>query len=391
MQKLFNKFNDHMRTKFDEHVQPRMDAAPGSDQVQKLKQKFGFGGTSGDFVHPGTLMGPGELDLMRKRVASGQEPWKSAYEKLAKDTPGPDYQPHALKECNIDYGGKGQGHDELVEKDGKVVYMQTVMWLVSGNEGYARSAANIIDAWSRTCTKFVGKNAALEAGWGISSLARSAELLKCTWGGWTPALEAQFLHFIDAVILQPTCLYWVGLATLPLANWHTAIAECKMSIAILKNDRRLFDEAVADWKKVAHAYLKPTGECTETSRDLYHSQFGLGGLIQVAEMAWQQGLDLYSFEEGRLMKTMEFHACITNGGKPSCCQYELKGIGFLPCGWEVGYNHYHGRMGMNMPETEQLLAKNRPEAYVFSWGLGTLTHYGSAEVLFQRCPNYQQQ
>lgn len=29
----------------------------------------------------------------------------------------------------------------------------------------------------------------------------------------------------------------------------------------------------------------------------------------------------------------ELHAFITNGGKPSQCCYELKGIGFLPCGW----------------------------------------------------------
>jgi hypothetical protein len=30
------------------------------------------------------------------------------------------------------------------------------------------------------------------------------------------------------------------------------------------------------------------GECTETLRDLPHAQFGLGGLLQVAELAWQQ-------------------------------------------------------------------------------------------------------
>lgn len=32
------------------------------------------------------------------------------------------------------------------------------------------------------------------------------------------------------------------------------------------------------------AYLHTCGECGETSRDLYHSQFGLGGIIQLAEM-----------------------------------------------------------------------------------------------------------
>jgi hypothetical protein len=83
------------------------------------------------------------------------------------------------------------------------------------------------------------------------------------------------------------------------------------------------------------AYLKPDGECTETKRDLFHTQFGLGGLIQLAEMAWQQGIDIYGYDYNKLAKSMEFHAFITNGGKPEVCCYPLKGIGFLPCGWEV--------------------------------------------------------
>jgi hypothetical protein len=33
------------------------------------------------------------------------------------------------------------------------------------------------------------------------------------------------------------------------------------------------------------------------------------------------------------MLLQEFHAYITNGGKPKECCYQLKGIGFLPCGW----------------------------------------------------------
>jgi hypothetical protein len=34
---------------------------------------------------------------------------------------------------------------------------------------------------------------------------------------------------------------------------------------------------------------------------------------------------------------------------------------------QVGYNHYHGRMGLPLPETEKMLHKNRPEKYVFHW------------------------
>jgi hypothetical protein len=138
---------------------------------------------------------------------------------------------------------------------------------------------------------------------------------------------------------------------------------------------------LAGWRTVAAAYLLQTGECAETRRDLYHSQFGLGGLVQTAELAWQQGVDLYSFNGNALLRALETHAYITNGGVPRACCYPLKGIGFLPCGWEVALNHYSGRCGLAMPETEKMLARHRPERVVFCWGAGTLTHFGAAQGL----------
>ena len=35
-------------------------------------------------------------------------------------------------------------------------------------------------------------------------------------------------------------------------------------------------------------------------RDLYHSQFGLGGLLQLAELAWQQGIDVYDYADSKV-------------------------------------------------------------------------------------------
>lgn len=103
--------------------------------------------------------------------------------------------------------------------------------------------------------------------------------------------------------------------------------------------------------------------------------------MQTAEIAWHQGVDLYSFRGGALRRCLELHALITNGARPEACCYPLKGVGFLPCGWEVALNHYSGRRGLAMPETERMLEASRPEKHVFCWGLGTLTHYGAAVAL----------
>lgn len=47
-------------------------------------------------------------------------------------------------------------------------------------------------------------------------------------------------------------------------------------------------------------------------QDIYHSEFGLGALLQTAEMAWQQDVDLYSTAGFALVSAMELHARIIN-------------------------------------------------------------------------------
>jgi hypothetical protein len=57
-----------------------------------------------------------------------------------------------------------------------------------------------------------------EAGWGIASFARAAELLKHSWPGWAASgVECRFLAWLDALIMPQ--LDHEMLNRLPLANW----------------------------------------------------------------------------------------------------------------------------------------------------------------------------
>jgi hypothetical protein len=53
-------------------------------------------------------------------------------------------------------------------------------------------------------------------------------------------------------------------------------------------------------------------QASETLRDIYHTAFGLGGLVQTAEQAWQQHEDIYSSNNHALLASMELHARIIN-------------------------------------------------------------------------------
>jgi hypothetical protein len=119
------------------------------------------------------------------------------------------------------------------------------------------------------------------------------------------------------------------------------------------------------------------GLAQETCRDFGHTQFGLASAINGAEIAWNQGIDLYKEEATRLTASMEFHAGYILGKPvPSwLCQGKPK-ISSYPT-WEIAYNHYHNVSKLALPESEQLIqARLRPTGatYLVTWE--TLTHAG---------------
>ena len=52
------------------------------------------------------------------------------------------------------------------------------------------------------------------------------------------------------------------------------------------------------------------------------------------------------------------------------------------CWPQIGYNHYAGRRGFDLPHTRRLLRSFWPEYYTFHWGAGSLTHADSAKYLW---------
>lgn len=226
------------------------------------------------------------------------------------------------------------------------------------------------------------------------------------------------------------------------SNFHSAIADAMTAVAVLGDDRVRWSKARAVHQATVERYLRwgrgiwapghVLGECTETQRDLFHSQMGLAGLLQAAESAFQQGEDWFSGNFHALAAAVELHARFVRAAmdgnedalpagfaffesmpKPPRGHYHrydwermvwvlhntrtgkqvrdqpfdgnkyLLGTDWLPAGYELAYNHYVGRLGMHMPETAALLRRvHLPEWYELYFGAGTLTHSDSASDLW---------
>ena len=305
-----------------------------------------------------------------------------AFQAMMKATPL-SYKPSPLQEVNIGYGGVGIGHKEFTS-DGSMSYQAALLyWCIDDPTrfNYANLALRILREWATTNKVFKGDNAPLEAAWGICSMARAAELLryakdKSVRDEWAK-FQKVFFVWVDVVMTPPLFNKDVWRWE-PKSNWHYSILCARMQLAILRDNREEFNSVVATYRQVIHGSICVGHKChiSETKRDLTHAQFQLGGVLQVPEMAYHQGVvDLY---DPRLHQIIEYHARLMLKEVPEGIRKEdIKtpyGYWHEPV-WELGLAHFNGRLKLPMPHTESNSVHFRPERVTFHWGGGTLTHY----------------
>lgn len=313
-----------------------------------------------NFVHPGILVNRQQLDFVKSKVASGQQPWKNSLTTISNGPQGrTTYTPSAVKEvkCSSSWGvnaGYEQAGCKEQVGDSQVAYTQALLWYYTGNEANARKAIEIMDAWSYTNTAILfdyprlyngevvysgGKgsqiyaNGKLQAGWSAANLTRAAEIIRHTSNLWPAKDITQMENYLKNVHLVTLGDGWPG-----GGNWNTTFAEAWTNIGIFTNDKSTYNKGIDYWHQYGQSliYLNSDGEfpltadpvrypvggdkiktlwnnpssymdgqSLETCRDMGHTMMGLGSLTNTAETARLQGLDLYGEEQQRFIRGYE--------------------------------------------------------------------------------------
>jgi alginate lyase len=266
------------------------------------------GSTTSEFVHPGGFLIQSEMDRIRTNVAAGNEPWASAWTALKNSDAGPTYQPSVTPTVTDSYALQNQGH---------AAYVLAVKWIASGDITYASASERILDAWVNTVTSLTATTT-LRTGVGANQLANAAEIMAHGFNGaagWPPAQIAKAKSWFGNVVWPV-----IGQADAQRSsNWGTsAMAGC-MATAIFTGDRTKFDYTVEAYKNgftdapdgcsgVTQYVCEPSGQPAEAGRDQGHAQGGVGHLVEVALMAWNQGTNLVLYADNRLVAGMEYLA-----------------------------------------------------------------------------------
>lgn len=333
------------------------------------------------FKHPATIINAADITEIKARIAAKHPPTLKGVQKLEWETTR-SYQPTPCA-CvrnlwKVDPNNPNTGLC-LAEKDAPMAFRQALMYIVKNDEQYAKNAIDIIDRWISCCKDCIGDNKQLDASWSQTCFARAVELLKYTYPNFaSTGLEQKYNNWYDAVMKNAvaTPITWKFNNTDTATNWHASICECRMQIALLRNDRKAFDEMVAEWKRCVSIIIKkPWHLPNETLyRDCFHGSMSLGSLAQAAELAWLQGVDLYSYDNSIMRNAVEAQAAICLNRPPVNLPKPLVSPEWKPYGYTIAYNHYVNRKNMVMPNTKELLDKYPVDYSWLCWGATTVTH-----------------
>ena len=339
------------------------------------------------FTHPGMLHVWGDLNRAKVRVARGNDPWLSGWNRLvANRHSSPTWQPSPR--ATIIRGGYGQNYPTLYN-DIHAAYQNALRWRIQGQRDHGDCARDILNAWSGTLTELTGNaDRFLAAGIYGYQFANVAELMRGYPGFDLARFQRMMLdvfypmndHFLR--VHNGACItnYW--------ANWDLCNMNSILAIGILCDDAAKYDQAVNYFKTGAgNGAIRNAipfvyddqglAQWQESGRDQAHSVMGIGLMGAFCEMAWNQGEDLYGYDDNRFLKAAEYVAkynlgeevpftTYTWGTGTTCARREQTFIssavrGHIRPVWEILHFHYTRRRQLSTPYVSAMAARVRAE------------------------------
>ncbi|WP_394201686.1 alginate lyase family protein [Marinagarivorans algicola] len=336
------------------------------------------------FVHPGALNNQADLNFVKQQIALGHDPWLRQLAQLKHmATPG------VFHFTWIDASNKYTA--EAAQYQAKKTYANALAWVYSGDEKFAQQGVALLASWQKLEGFSAGTDQdKLLAGWLGALIAPAAELLRL-YGDWPLAEQAQLQQMLKRVFYPQL---------LPMSGWNGNVdltqIDALLNIAVFNDDVTAFNAGLKRLHHRSAAYFYYTAEPTndgaitaldgiaaidgdfekldifwhqpltwqngltqETCRDNnHHAQYALASALHAAEVAWNQGVDVYAENAQRYMAAMELMAHqLLAQTMLGVCRIDKPTHNVFST-WEVGYNHYHHRQEYRLPNT-RLLIKER--------------------------------
>ncbi len=338
------------------------------------------------FAHPGLLHSELDFERMKEKVAAGEQPWTSGWQRLVVNRHSS--LGYKANPQSVVYRGSDHVHPEnyaALFNDAAAAYALGIRWRVSGDDGYADAAVAILNAWSSSLTAIGGSSDKyLASGIYGYELANAAEILR-TYDKWSTADFGRFQGMMLEVFYSMNHDFLVSHNGAKIdhywANWDLANMSSMLAIGVLTDRRDIYAEAVGYFQhgqgngSIEHAvwklYPSGLGQVQESGRDQGHTMLDIALLGAFCQMAWNQGDDLFGYDDNRVLRGAEYAAQYNLGEDVPYTSYansdvtqstiSSAGRGDARPIWELLYNHYVVLKGLDAPHVRAFAEKVRPE------------------------------
>lgn len=363
-----------------------------------------------NFIHPGMLHTQEDFDRIKEQLEAGETQVVQGYNKLKSNA----YSSSSVTTYPVEHivrgGGSGENYMNAA-RGAAMAYQNALRWKIGGEKAHAEKAVDILNSWARICKSVGGDtNQSLAAGLYGYQFANAAELMR-DYEGWK---EEDFHAFKDWMlyIWYPRSIdflrrrhdtwrngspghYW--------SNWGLCNVLCVMSIGILCDDVFIYNQGVSFYKydivgnfndeekeiiknsglteflgNLVPAMYEDKrgpagyfGQMQESGRDQGHSLMAVGLAVDICQIAWNQGDDLFSYMDNRLAAGIEYVAAYNSNSieaeqlpwtNYAYCDVRCNdGLGWVQTGingggrgndrpyWDRILAHYEGIKGLSMP------------------------------------------
>lgn len=313
------------------------------------------------FVHPGLSHKKSDLDRMRVMVAAKLNPWYDSFIILSKE-PSAKYSYIVRGSKSIIKVVQDGENYSAITSDVRASYLNALMWIVTGDERHAQKAVEIFNAWQNLTNYQTTSTKSLESGRIGWILIEAAEIIAHTYDGWDSNDIQKFKEMLvypgcsnNSIPEGPYTFYWNAFmgdsgrhGNQDLFGWRLV-----MAISVFTDNEIMFDRTfryitnqksrnddlnyesgppitspnsintneyfdeyrrtgqsnyIADYgyNGVIPNYIWENGQGQESSRDQDHAILGVGMIASLAEIAWNQGEDIYSMFDNRILKGYEW-------------------------------------------------------------------------------------
>ncbi|WP_369265628.1 alginate lyase family protein [Streptomyces sp. R35] len=344
------------------------------------------------FTHPGLLHSAADLARMKAAVAAKESPVYDGYLALAA---------HARSSSSYTVQNTGQitswgrgpsNFQNQAVADSAAAYQNALIWSVTGDRAHADKARDILNAWSASLTAITGADGPLGAGLQAFKFVNAAELLRHSdYDGWPDAdiarCEESFLR-----VWYPAVSCYMLYAN---GNWDLTSLQSLLAIGVFCEEPALFDDALrfaaagAGNGSVPHRIVTDAGQGQESGRDQGHEQLAVGLLADAAQVAWNQGVDLWGHDDHHILANVEYAARYNLGndvpftpdldrtGKYIKKTVSATGRGTMPPIYEMAYAHYAGVRGLDAPYTKNAVFRGTGGARVVEGSNDDLPSWGT--------------